>query len=160
VGRFAGERTLVVVGDARQRLMMFRGTWGAIKKRLDDPQLEVTFEPNEGGCTAKLKREPEPKPTAVSRAGDFLSQAVTIAAVVVAYHFVRSLQVDYARTAMIAVGGAVAWSLIGYFFPGKPNPGLQDLVDEALAPLKAKPKKKPKAKADEDARPARDETTG
>jgi hypothetical protein len=146
VGRFAGERTLVVVGAGKDRLMLFRGTWGTIKKRMDRPQLEVTFERRDDGVTARLTREPEKKRTILSHLGDFVSQAVTIAAVVVAYHLFRSLAVDNVRTVIIALGGALAWSAISHFFPGKPPPALHDLVRDALAPLAA-----PNAGASKDA---------
>lgn len=132
VGRFAGERTLVVVGRGETRLMLFQGTWGSMKARLDKPQLDVVFE---GDTVVRLTREPEKKPSMASHLWELLSQMVTVAAVVVAYHFVRSIPVDVPRTVIIAVIGGLAWSAIGLFLPKKEDRGLDTLVRSALAPI-------------------------
>jgi hypothetical protein len=141
VGRFAGERTLVIVGPNRERLMMFRGSWGNIKGRLETPQLDVVFERREGGVTAKLVREEVKPPSIGSHVTDVLSQSLTVALIVVAYHMFQSMEMDYGRIAIIAVVGGVAWSLIGHFMPKKEDRGLERLVHEALKPLVVKPKK-------------------
>jgi hypothetical protein len=132
VGRFAAERTLVIVGRGEARLMMFQGTWGSLKPRLDRPQLDVVFE---GDSVVRLTRELEKKPGMVSRLWDLLSQMVTVAAVVVAYHFIRSIAIDTQRTVIIAVIGGLVWSALGYFMPKREDRGLDNLVRGALAPL-------------------------
>jgi hypothetical protein len=132
VGRFAGERTLVIVGRGETRLMMFQGTWGSMKPRLDEPQLDVVFD---GDKVVRLIREPEKKPSMASHLWELLSQMLTVAAVVVAYHFVRSIPVDVPRTVMIAVIGGLVWSVIGLFLPKKEDRSLETVVRSALAPV-------------------------
>lgn len=135
IGRFAGERTLVVVGSEQGRLQMFQGSWGALKGRLDVPQLEVVLEPDSEGVVARLKRAVPRPPTVMSRVWDLVSQVVTVAAVVVAYHLVRSIPVDTQRTAIIAAAGGLAWSAITHFLPKREDTTLDDLVRKALTPL-------------------------
>jgi hypothetical protein len=141
VGRFAGERTLVIMSPDQERLSMFRGSWGTIKTRLETPQLEVALVRRDGGLTAKLAHAPEKPPGIGSHVTDLLSQSVTVGAVVVAYHMFQSIPMDYTKIAIIALVGGAAWSLIGHFVPKKPDRGLEGLVRDALAPLVA-----PKAK--------------
>lgn len=153
VGRFAGERTLVIVGAGKERLMLFRGTWGSMKARLEKPQLEVVLEARGDGVAAKITREPETAPGIGSHVTDLLSQMVTVGAIVVAYHMLRSLEVDYAKVAIIAAVGGVAWSLIAHFVPKRVDRGLEGLVRDALAPLvEAAPR--PKAAATSGSEPS------
>lgn len=132
VGRFAGERILVIVGRGEGRLLMFQGTWGSMKPRLDSPQLDVVFTSD---STVRLTREPEKKPGIVARLWDLLSQMVTVAAVIVAYHMIRKIPIDVPRTVIIAVVGGIVWSAIAYFLPKREDRSLESLVRRALAPL-------------------------
>jgi hypothetical protein len=141
VGRFAGERVLLIVGHAKERLLLFRGSWGTLKARLDKPQLEVAFGRRDDTVTATLTQEPPQPPTLGSHVTNLASQMITIGAVVVAYHMFQSIPVDYSKVAIIAAVGSVAWSLIGHFVPKKPDRGLEGLVRDALAPMVAKKKK-------------------
>ncbi|MCH9680069.1 MAG: hypothetical protein K0V04_01445 [Deltaproteobacteria bacterium] len=137
VGSFAGERAVMMVGHGGTRLMLFNGSWRSIKSRLDDPHVDVELETVAQGVVAKITAEPT-KPRGISsHIGDFVSQVITIAALVVAYHYLRSIPVDYAFVAMLAVGGGAVWSVIGRFMPTKEIPGLDDVVLGALQPLAA-----------------------
>ena len=160
VGRFAGERTLVIVGRGEKRLMLFSGTYGSIKGRLEEPHLDVQFEEGEGGTTVRLVREPEKKPSLVARVFDLIGYIITVAAVVVAYHLFRKLEIDTQRTALVSVAGGLAWAAIAHYMPKREDVGLQEVVTKALAPItrKKKPKKPAEEappKADDDAAPAR-----
>ena len=138
VGRFAGERTLAIVGQGRERVLLFRGSWGALKTRLDKGQVEVAFETREGGVTAKITREPQQPPGASAHLTNFVSQMITVGAIVVAIHLWQSIEIDYGKVAIIAAIGAAAWSLIAHFVPKKEDRGLEGLVRDALGPMTTK----------------------
>lgn len=142
VGRFAGERTLVIVDKAHHRLSMFRGSYGSIKGRFDAPDLDVVFEPGDRKLVARLTPADVKKPTLVSRVLDLVGNVVTVGAILVAYYMVRSLEVDKQRVAIVAVVGGVAWSAIAHYMPKRENLDLQNLVTEALQPITIKKKKK------------------
>jgi len=143
VGRFAGNRTVVIIPRGRARLLMFQGSFGSIKSRLERPHLDVTFEEKKKGLLVRLVPETIEKPTLGSHVGGLVGNVVTVGALVVAYFFWRSEPVDTTMTAIIAVAGGAAWSGIAYFMPTKTDRSLERLVQDALEPLAA-PAKPPK----------------
>ena len=147
VGRFAGERTVVVTGLGRERLMLFSGTYGSIKNRLETPQLDVAFEAAADGVTARLTVEEPKRPSIVARVVDLVGYMATVAAVVVAYHMFRSLEVDTQQTAIVSVGGGLAWAAIAHYIPKRQDFGLREAVTKALQPMVVPKKAAPKAKA-------------
>lgn len=146
VGRFAGERTVAIIGRRRDRLMLFEGTWGSIKPRLDHPHVDVVFEGADQGVIARLTKEPQAPPGLGAHVGEFVNRALTVAVAVVAYYWWKSIPIDYPMIAAIAGGGGVAWTVVAMFLPKKEVRGLDDLARDALAPLVKKKKKKKKGK--------------
>jgi len=149
VGRFAGQRTLVIVGRKRDRLLMFHGTYGQIKGHFEEPHLDVVFDTSKERVVAKLTREEPKPPSAAARIFDVLGYILTVGAVVFAYHTFRGLEMDNQRVALVAVGGGLAWAAIAHYMPKREDLGLYEVVDKALAPhaVKKKKKKKPEAEA-------------
>ncbi len=137
VGRFAAERTVALWSPGKKRVLLFRGTWRDVKNREEDPQVEVAFDTVAQGVIARVTPEPEQKKGLKSYIGDLLSQIVTVAALVVAYHWWREIPLDNALVAAISVGGGVVWSAIGYFAPKGKDHGLEAMVRRALEPLAA-----------------------
>jgi hypothetical protein len=144
IGRFAADRVLVIVSRGHRRLMMFHGSWGSMKRRLDEPHLDVTIEDGAKGAIVSLAREAEKAPTLFSRLSDFVGQAVTIGAIAVAYYWFRSMEIDKQTVAIAAGGGAVLWSAVAHFSPKKKESGLYDYVRSSLKPHRIKKKKKKK----------------
>jgi hypothetical protein len=138
VGRWAGDRTLVIRGKDGDRLHMFQGGYGSIKSRLDEPEFEVVFKPGKRGLTARLRREVTPAKTLSTHVMDLLGQMLTVAIVVIAYHIVRDLPIDRVLTGAIAAGGGTALFAFNYWRGRKPNTQLEDLVRNALEPMKRK----------------------
>lgn len=153
IGRFAGVRVVAMIARGRKELVLSEGGQGELKPMLDKSPMEghvnVGFEPKGDGVVVTLKRRPDKPKGMGGHFSDFVSQGVTVAALVVGYHWFQDMVVDPTLVAGISVGGAVVWSAIAYFIPQKPKPGLDDLVKEALKPLKPKSKKK-KAKPKDD----------
>lgn len=145
VGRFAGQRTLVIIGRKRDRLMMFHGTYGQIKGHFEEPHLDVVFDTSKDRVVAKLIREEPKPPSAIMKVFDVLGYVVTVGAVVVAYHMFRDIEMDNQRIALVAVGGGLGWAAIAHYMPKREDLGLFDTVDKALAPHAVKKKKKKKA---------------
>lgn len=137
VGRFAGNRMLVIVARDRARLSMFRGTYGSIKARLETPHLDVTFAQKKKGLVVRLVPETIAEPTLASHVGSLVGNVVTVGALVVAYFFVRRLPVDTTMTALVALAGGAAWSAIAHFMPKTTDHGLERLVRDALEPMSA-----------------------
>lgn len=137
IGRFAGNRLLVIVARGRARLAMFQGTYGSIKARLETPHLDVTFAQKKKGLVVRLTPETIAKPTLASHAWSFLANVVTVGALVVAYFFVRRLPVDTTMTALVALGGGAAWSAIAHFMPKTIDRRLERIVHDALEPMSA-----------------------
>ncbi|MEM6992774.1 MAG: hypothetical protein AAF721_19825 [Myxococcota bacterium] len=158
VGRFAGQRTLVIVGRRRDRLLMFHGTYGDIKRRFDDPHLDVVFDTSKSKLVAKLSREVEKPPSAVARAFDVVGYIATVAIVLVAYYTFRSIPIDTQRIGLVALGGGLAWAAIAHYMPKRADLSLYEIVDGALKPfaIAKKKKKKPADKAEADAEPEPD----
>ncbi|MCA9711825.1 MAG: hypothetical protein KDK70_38670, partial [Myxococcales bacterium] len=142
VGRFAGQRTVAIVARGRARVMLFEGTWGTLKPRLDTPMVDVAFEERPSGVVARITKEPQGKPGLGSHLGEFINRALTVAVAMVAYYWVQSLPVDYALVAGVAAGGGLAWTVLVALLPSKPQRGLDDVAREALAPLRKKKSKK------------------
>lgn len=136
-GRFAAERTVALLAPGKRRIMLFQGTWKEVSEREEQAMLEVVFDSVEQGVIARLTPEPERTKGARSHIGDLVSQAVTVGALVVAYHWWREIPIDTMLTVGIAVGGGVAWSVIGRFLPKSEERNLEELVRGALAPLEA-----------------------
>ena len=147
LGRFAGDRFVVIVAKGRSRLLMFRATYGSIKGRLEQPQLDVVFEDKKKGVLARVTPETIPKPTIASHLMGFVGNAVTVAALVVAYFFLQKQPVDVPMTAAIAGGGGLLWSVVAAFMPKSVDTSLDRVVRDALAPM-AKPPKAARAEAD------------
>ena len=145
VGRFAGQRTLVIIGRKRDRLMMFHGTYGQIKGHFEEPHLDVVFDTSKDRVVAKLIREEPKPPSAIMKVFDVLGYVVTVGAVAVAYHMFRDIEMDNQRIALVAVGGGLGWAAIAHYMPKREDLGLFDTVDKALAPHAVKKKKKKKA---------------
>jgi hypothetical protein len=142
VGRFAGDRTLVIRDKDGDRLLMFRGSFGTIKSRLHDPQLDVLFKTGKRGVTVRLRREDTPAKTLSTHVMDLLGQMLTVAILVIAYHIFRQIPIDRMLTAGIAVVGGGAWFAFTLLRPRKPNTELEDLVRKALEPMTRKDKDK------------------
>jgi hypothetical protein len=138
VGRWAGDRILVVRGKDGDRLNMFQGGYGTIKSRLDDPQFDVVFKAGKRGLTARLRREATPAKTLITHVMDLLGQMLTVAIIVIAYHIVRDLPIDRTLTGAIAAGGGTVWFAFNYWRGRKPDTQLEDLVRNALEPMKRK----------------------
>jgi len=137
VGRFAGQRTVAIIGRNDDRVLLFEGTWGTLKPRLDDPQLEVAFEERDGaGTVARIRREaPQPKSSGTAVVGDLLNRGLTVAVLVVGYFWVRSQPIDVQLTVTISVLGGLAWTVIAFLMPKKEDRGLEGRIRDALAPL-------------------------
>ena len=148
LGRFAGDRTVVIVARGRSRLLMFRATYGSIKGRLETPQLDVVFEDKKKGVLARVTPETIAKPTIASHLMGFVGNAVTVAALVVAYFFLQKQPVDVPLTAAIGGGGGLLWSVVAAFMPKSVDTSLDRVVRDALAPM-AVQRKAARAKDDE-----------
>jgi hypothetical protein len=138
VGRFAGDRTLVIRGKEGDRLLMFHGSYGSIKSRLSDPHLDVLFKAGKKGPTARLRREEVPPKTILAHIMDLLGQMLTVAIVVIVYHIVRDLPIDRTLTAAIAAGGGAALWGFTLWRGKKPDTELEDSVRKALEPMTRK----------------------
>lgn len=151
VGRYAGERVLVVVGRGKKKLQLFRGTYGGLKRRLDKGMLEVDFEEDDRGrVVAHLTQEPPATKSVVSHAMGLVLNIATIALVVFAYHNIRGLEMDNERTALVSVLGGVVWSAFGWFGPKRKDDGLLGVAKSALKPHKRKKAKPAKADAEDE----------
>ncbi len=137
VGRFAGLRSVAIIAMGRKRLMLFEGTWGELKGRLEEPQVDVVFGGEADAATVRISKTPDKQPGLGSHVGNFLNQAITVAALIVGYHFVRSIPVDYAFVAGVSVAGGLAWSVVVRLLPKKEARGLDRVVVKALEPLVA-----------------------
>lgn len=137
VGRFAGNRMLVIVARDRARLSMFQGTYGSIKARLETPHLDVTFAEKKKGLVVRLVPETIARPTLATHMWSLVGNVVTVGALVVAYFFVRRLPVDTTMTAVVALAGGAAWSAIAYFTPKTIDRRLERIVKDALEPMSA-----------------------
>ena len=135
VGRYAGERVVVVKGRDGDRLAMFRGSYGSIKTRLDEPHLDVLFRVSKNGLSARMRREEERKKSIGTHIMDVLGSIATVAVIVIVYHMVMSKPLDRMLTGIISVIGGVAWSAFTIFRPKKKDTYLEDLVKEALKPM-------------------------
>jgi hypothetical protein len=134
VGRFAGERILCIVGRNGDALMLFEGTWGDVKRRLEDPMLLVEFKPAQGGgAEVCLTSEASSTPGGSALVTGFLANAATVACLVVAFYWWRGDPIDVTRAAIISVGGGALWSAVGQFFPGAEDASLTGLVNGALS---------------------------
>lgn len=158
IGRFASERVVMLVGRGGKKLGLWRGGWRLVREREETPHLEVELADAEGGATARLVERPEEPPGLGGRAMGAVSNMVTVAAVVVAYHLFRGLEVDVSMVAIIGVCGGLLWSVVAHFWPQQRDRGLRTLVREALAPLGAPepsstPRETDSSKADEDQSP-------
>ena len=138
VGRFAGERTLVIVGRGERNLQMFRGTWGGLKRRLDQPQLLVTLDHDGDGTRVTLEHEAKDSGAATNIVFEFLGNAVTIGALLYAFFMFRGQEVNVNQTALIAVGGGAVWTTASKFIgKAEVHSGLDGTVLKALDPLRS-----------------------
>lgn len=140
VGKFAGQRTVVVVGTDRDKLMMFDDTFGNIKPRLDKGQLEVELEEVPQGTIARITAETAPPKGPMGHVMDVVQNGIAVAAVYAGYHWWKSLPIDYTMLAAIGAGGGVVWTAAAVMLAGKGSKepqGLPALVPRALAPLEA-----------------------
>lgn len=142
VGKYAGQRTVVLVGADRDRLLLFDDTFGNIRPRLDKGQVELELEEVAQGTIARIKAEPVPPKGAGGYVMDVVQNGITVAAVVAGYHWFRSIPIDYTMLAAIGVGGGVAWTVAAVVLAGKGKgkqeaKGIDALVPRALAPLEA-----------------------
>lgn len=145
VGRYAGSRTLVIIGRRRERLMMFHGTYGDIKRRFEEPDLDVVFDTSKDKLAAKLVRVEAKPPGLVARGFDLLGYIATVAAVLVTYYMIRSIPMDNQRIGLVAVGGGIGWAAIAHYMPKRADLSLYEVVDKALKPHAIAKKKKKKA---------------
>lgn len=149
VGRFAGQRTVAIIGRSRNRVMLFEGGWGSIKQRLEEPRptVDVVFEEREKGVKVRITAEPPQKTGPRDYIYNVVNNGLVVAVAVVAYYWFKSIPIDYALVAGIGAGGGLLWTVVTAFMPTKEVPGPDDLVRKALAPMvKKKKKKKKKAK--------------
>lgn len=149
VGRFAGDRTLVIRGKDGDRLLMFHGSFGSIKSRLHDPHVDVLFKTGKKGLTARLRREQVPPKTILAHIMDLLGQMLTVAIIVIVYHIVRGLPIDRMLTGGIAAGGGAALWGFTLWRSRKPDTELEDLVRKALEPMTRKSDEDEDEKADD-----------
>ncbi len=137
VGRFAGERTVAIHARDGLRLLLFHGTSGEIQPRDEEGQVEVAFRNGPDGAIARITVEAPPVEGRSSKIGDFISQTISVAALVVAFHWWRDIPLNYALVAGIAVAGGLIWSVVASFMPKPEPPKLDQMVRDALAPLAA-----------------------
>jgi hypothetical protein len=135
IGRFAGERTVMIIGEGRDQLKLYQGNWRLVKAKDDEPQLRVKFKTKGERLTVRLQRGAieQPGPGAVLMG--LITNVVTVIVVVVAYHMFREIPIDKNQVGAIGIGGGVVWTAIARFWPKKPAAGLDDMVLAALAPL-------------------------
>lgn len=149
VGRFAGDRVVMLIGIDGNRLMMARGSWRRMKDLEDKPELDITIEETKDGCKVRMKAAEAPKATVQSHAWSVVSNGATVAMVVVAYHMFQDLEIDVALVAGMSAGGGVLFTAVSHFWPKKKDEGLAKTVRAALRPmLKKKKKKKPEPAED------------
>lgn len=146
VGRFAGERVVMLIGTGADRLMMSRGNWRLMKTLEDAPQLEITFRTTAAGCTVSMKAAEAEKTTAGSLLWSTLTNALTVAALIVAYHMFQDLELEPARVAGLSLGAGVFWTAAAHYWPRKRDDGLDKAVRAALRPMLREKKKKKKKK--------------
>lgn len=137
VGRFASDRTVMIVGRGEKRLMLFQGSWRFVKARESKPQLDVVFEEGDDGLSVRLTRAATKKTGGASRVIEVVGNMATVAALVIAYYWFRKIPLDQTMVIGIAVGGGLAWTLVARFWPKKENAGLEGMVRRALRPLLA-----------------------
>jgi len=151
VGRFAGQRTLVILGRSADRMLLFHGTYGAVKRHFEDPHLDVVFDTSKSRVVAKLIRQAPASPSAVARFFDVAGYIGAVAAVLFAYYSIRSIPFDNQRIALVAGIGGIAWALVANALPKSDDETLFKMVDEALKPFAVAKKKKKKAESASDA---------
>jgi hypothetical protein len=135
VGRFAGERTVVVVGRGKHKLSLFQGNWRLVKAREENPHLLVKLDDGKKGLVARLVPGKVERPTVASQVTGLVANAATVALVVVAYHMFRDLPIDRGQVVAIGVGGGVLWTLASRVLARKPAMGLDTVVRDALGGL-------------------------
>lgn len=150
IGRFAGERVVMLIGAGGAHLMMSRGNWRLMKTLEESPQLDITIEETKGGCTVELMLAEPKQATLGTHARSVLSNGVTLAVLVVAYHMYQDLEVDPATVAAISLGGGALWTAVAHFWPTKRDDGLDKTVRVALHPMRVPKKRKKKKKKDTD----------
>lgn len=121
LGRFAGERPIMLVGRRGESVKLLRGSWGDLKSRTEEPMVEVKLSESEGKTRVEVHRVEkagaEPSP-AVRIAGEFVSTAILIAAAIYAFNTWRGLAIDYTKMAMV-VGGATTLYVVAKQFLGE-----------------------------------------
>lgn len=142
VGRFAGARTLVIIGRRRERLLIFNGTYGTIKSRFENPHLDVVFDTSKSPLVVKLVREEPKPPSAAARIFDLLGYVATVGALLVAYYTFQKLEMDWPRIGLVALGGGIGWAAIAHYMPKREDISLLETVTKALKPVTIKKKKK------------------
>lgn len=143
VGKYAGQRTVVIVGTGRERLLLFDDSFGNIRPRLDKGQVEVSFRTDEDGTVvARIESEPVSPPGPGTYVMDVVQNGITVAAVMAGYYWLRSMPMDYTLLAGVGLGGGVVWTVATLVLAGKgkgdgkaEDKGLLALVPKALAPL-------------------------
>jgi hypothetical protein len=150
VGRFAGDRIVMLIGTGRDRLMMSRGNWRLMKTLEENPQLEISFEDRKGGCTVRMKAAEIPKAGLGSIVGGAVTNALTIGILVVAYHMFQDMEIDKAKVAGISAGGGTLWAVVAHFWPKKRDDALDKTIRGALRPMLAPKKPKKKKHKDKD----------
>ncbi len=137
VGRFASERTVMIIGRGERRLMLFQGGWRLVKAREGKPQLEVEFVEGAPGVRVRLTRGAVDKVSLRSRVLDVAGNVATVAILVVAYHLFQDIPIDNVVVATIGAGGGLAWSAVAHFWPKPEDAGLEGMVRGALQSMVA-----------------------
>lgn len=123
VGRFAGVRTVVMQGRRGDRLLLMRGAWSELKKRVEDPMLVVELHAEGSQTRVELHGDPPKEPSGAEKAihmlSDVVSVALLIGALAYAVNTIRGLGVDWPRLGMIAGGGAVLYTVAKQFMGGE-----------------------------------------
>lgn len=141
VGKYAGQRTVVIVGTGRERLLLFDDSFGNIRPRLDKGQVEVSFRTDDDGTVlARIESEPVSPPGPATYVMDVVQNGITVAAVMAGYYWLRSMPMDYTLLAGVGLGGGVVWTVATLALARKgdgkaEDKGLIALVPKALAPL-------------------------
>ncbi|MCA9648465.1 MAG: hypothetical protein H6712_11480 [Myxococcales bacterium] len=147
VGKYAGVRTVAILGTDRDRLLLFDDAFANIKSRLDadriEGQVEVSLQQVPQGTVARIKEQPVAPRGAAGLVMDFVQNGITVAAVYAGYHWIKSIPIDYAMLAGVGAGGGAVWTALAVTLGKrggkgkKEDEGLASLVRRGLRPLQA-----------------------
>jgi hypothetical protein len=136
VGRFAGERIVVLDGRQHEKLMLLRGSYGTIKRRLEDPDVQVRFESTPEGTRVDIAVRVEASKPVQEITGSLVSNFVSVAILIFAVNYYRGAETDPLQAGLIALGIAVVATFIGRRYSGPTAAeSLVTLIEAAVEPL-------------------------